>query len=230
MRKLKLLIILLLSSISISAVEAIRPSKAILESNVGEMEVQMNLLDDGSWKLTSLLDGGSIVKREESEVFELIDNQIKPINYRFNQRILFRKYIASADFDWTDKTVSYVENKDRGTLGLDENILGPSSASLQLRLDFRKLTEKNIPNEITYKVYWKGTIKERTYDVNKDKEFVETPLGIFEAYKVSRKFSKDSNRSQIFWLAPGLDFSVIKIYDKNDREVEIKIKEFEELG
>ena len=230
MRKLKLLIILLLSSISISAVEAIRPSKAILESNVGEMEVQMNLLDDGSWKLTSLLDGGSIVKREESEVFELIDNQIKPINYRFNQRILFRKYIASADFDWTNKTVSYVENKDSGTLGLDENILGPSSASLQLRLDFRKLTEENIPNEITYKVYWKGTIKERTYDVNKDKEFVETPLGIFEAYKVSRKFSKDSNRSQIFWLAPGLDFSVIKIYDKNDREVEIKIKEFEELG
>ena len=230
MRKLKLLIILLLSSISISAVEAIRPSKAILESNVGEMEVQMNLLDDGSWKLTSLLDGGSIVKREESEVFELIDNQIKPINYRFNQRILFRKYIASADFDWTDKTVSYVENKDSGTLGLDENILGPSSASLQLRLDFRKLTEENIPNEITYKVYWKGTIKERTYDVKKDKESVETPLGIFEAYKVSRKFSKDSNRSQIFWLAPGLDFSVIKIYDKNDREVEIKIKEFEELG
>ena len=230
MRKLKLLIILLLSSISISAVEAIRPSKAILESNVGEMEVQMNLLDDGSWKLTSLLDGGSIVKREESEVFELIDNQIKPINYRFNQRILFRKYIASADFDWTDKIVSYVENKDRGTLGLDENILGPSSASLQLRLDFRKLTEKNIPNEITYKVYWKGTIKERTYDVSKDKESVETPLGTFEAYKVSRKFSEDSNRSQIFWLAPGLDFSVIKIYDKNDREVEIKIKEFKELG
>ena len=230
MRKLKLLIILLLSSISISAVEAIRPSKAILESNVGEMEVQMSLLDDGSWKLTSLLDGGSIVKREESEVFELIDNQIKPINYRFNQRILFRKYIASADFDWTDKTVSYVENKDRGTLGLDENILGPSSASLQLRLDFRKLTEKNIPNEITYKVYWKGTIKERTYDVSKDKESVETPLGTFEAYKVSRKFSEDSNRSQIFWLAPGLDFSVIKIYDKNDREVEIKIKEFKELG
>ena len=230
MRKLKLLIILLLSSISISAVEAIRPSKAILESNVGEMEVQMNLLDDGSWKLTSLLDGGSIVKREESEVFELIDNQIKPINYRFNQRILFRKYIASADFDWTDKTVSYVENKDRGTLGLDKNILGPSSASLQLRLDFRKLTEKNIPNEITYKVYWKGTIKERTYDVSKDKESVETPLGTFEAYKVSRKFSEDSNRSQIFWLAPGLDFSVIKIYDKNDREVEIKIKEFKELG
>ena len=62
------------------------------------------------------------------------------------------------------------------------------------------------------------------------KESVETPLGTFEAYKVSRKFSETSDRSQIFWLAPSLDFSVIKIYDKNDREIEIKIKEFEEIS
>ena len=47
-------------------------------------------LDNGSWKLTSLLDGGSIVRREESEVFELIDNQIKPLSYKYNQRILSR--------------------------------------------------------------------------------------------------------------------------------------------
>ena len=60
----------------------------------------MKLLDNGLWKLTSLLDGGSIVRREESEIFELIENKIKPLNYSFNQRILFRKYKASADFDW----------------------------------------------------------------------------------------------------------------------------------
>ena len=62
------------------------------------------------------------------------------------------------------------------------------------------------------------------------KESIETPLGTYEAYKVSRKFEEESTRSQIFWLAPDLDFSVIKIYDKNDREVEIKIKNFEEIG
>ena len=50
------------------------------------------------------------------------------------------------------------------------------------------------------------------------------------AYKVSRKFDEGSDRSQILWLAPELDYSVIKIYDKNDREVEIKIKKFEEVG
>ena len=214
---------------SLDAANEIKPSRATLESNVGEMQVEMTKLDDGSWKLTSLLDGGSIVRREESEVFELINNQIKPINYRYNQRILFRRYKASADFNWDDNKVSFIEDKDKGIIELLDNVLGPSSASLQLRLDFREFGEENIPDEISYDVYWKGTIKNRTYNVNKQKESIETPFGIYEAFKVSRKFEEESDRSQIFWLAPELDYSVIKIYDKNDREVEIKIKNFEEL-
>ena len=225
-----LILALILCNGFLIAAETIKPSKATLESNVGEMEVEMQLLDDGSWKLTSLLDGGSIVRREESEVFQLIDNQIHPINYRFNQRILFRKYKASADFDWENKEVVYVENKDSGRLELTSNILGPSSASLQLRLDFREFNEGEIPNDISYTVYWKGTIKNRIYDISDKKESIETPLGTYEAYKVSRRFEEGSTRSQIFWLAPDLDFSVIKIYDMNDREVEIKIKNFEEIG
>ena len=214
----------------LTAAEEIKPSRATLESNVGEMQVEMIKLDNGSWKLTSLLDGGSIVRREESEVFELIDNQIKPLNYKYNQRILFRRYKASAEFDWNKDEVSFIENKDQGIIALQDNVLGPSSASLQLRLDFREFGEENIPDEISYIVYWKGAIKNRVYSVKKDKEPVETSFGTYEAYKVSRKFNDESDRSQVFWLAPDLDYSVIKIYDKNDREVEIKIKDFQEIG
>jgi len=78
-------------------------------------------------------------------------------------------------------------------------------------------------------VYWKGSIKNRTYTVKKIKETIETDLGSFEAYRVSRNFEEGSDRKQIFWLAPDLDYSVIKIVDKNDRESEIKIKTFEEI-
>ena len=227
---LKLLLPFVLFSGHLAATDDIKPSRAILESNVGEMEVEMRLMDDGSWKLTSLLDGGSIVKREESETFELINNQIKPLTYRFNQRILFRRYKASADFDWDKSEVTYTEDKDNGIVGLSQDVLGPSSASLQLRLDFRRMAEQEIPEEITYDVYWKGTVKTRKYSVDLTKELIETPMGSYEAYKVSRKFDEGSERSQIFWLAPELDYSVIKIYDKNDREIEIKIKNFEELS
>ena len=76
---LKISLFLILSSDLIASPSAIKPSKAILESNVGEMEVEMKLLDNGLWKLTSLLDGGSIVRSEESEIFELIENKIKPL-------------------------------------------------------------------------------------------------------------------------------------------------------
>ena len=226
-----ILISLVLSIFSyLKAADEIQPSRATLESNVGEMQVEMIKLDNGHWMLNSLLDGGSIVKREESEIFELIDNQIKPINYDFNQRILFRRYKASADFNWDKKEVEFIENKDKGILTLSENVLGPSSASLQLRLDFRQFDMDKIPDSISYVVYWKGTIKNRTYDVQKEKESIETPFGTYDAFKVSRQFEEGSERSQIFWLAPDLDFSVIKIYDKNDREVEIKIKNFEEIS
>ena len=86
---LKISLFLILSSDLIASPSAIKPSKATLESNVGEMEVEMKLLDNGLWKLTSLLDGGSIVRREESEIFELIENKIKPLNYSFNQKLKF---------------------------------------------------------------------------------------------------------------------------------------------
>ena len=226
-----ILISLVLSIFSyLKAADEIKPSRAILESNVGEMQVEMIKLDNGHWKLNSLLDGGSIVKREESEIFELVENQIKPIKYDFNQRILFRRYKASADFNWDKNEVKFIENKDKGILTLSENVVGPSSASLQLRLDFRQFDMDKIPDSISYVVYWKGTIKNRTYDVQKEKESIETPFGTYDAFKVSRQFEEGSERSQIFWLAPDLDFSVIKIYDKNDREVEIKIKNFEEIS
>ena len=226
-----ILISLVLSIFSyLKAADEIKPSRATLESNVGEMQVEMIKLDNGHWKLNSLLDGGSIVKREESEIFELVENQIKPIKYDFNQRILFRRYKASADFNWDKNEVKFIENKDKGILTLSENVVGPSSASLQLRLDFRQFDMDKIPDSISYVVYWKGTIKNRTYEVQKEKESIETPFGTYDAFKVSRQFEKGSERSQIFWLAPDLDFSVIKIYDKNDREVEIKIKNFEEIS
>ncbi len=226
-----ILISLVLSFFSyLKAADEIKPSRAILESNVGEMQVEMIKLDNGHWRLNSLLDGGSIVKREESEIFELVENQIKPIKYDFNQRILFRRYKASADFNWDKNEVKFIENKDKGILTLSENVVGPSSASLQLRLDFRQFDMDKIPDSISYVVYWKGTIKNRTYEVQKEKESIETPFGTYDAFKVSRQFEKGSERSQVFWLAPDLDFSVIKIYDKNDREVEIKIKNFEEIS
>ena len=209
----------------------IKQSIATLESNVGDMEVEMIQLEDGKWKLRSYLDGGRIVKREEVEYFYLENNFIQPIEYDFSMKvILMRKYNASAFFNWDENKVSYIEKKERGTVALEEKVLGPSSAQLQLRLDFRNLNLENIPKNLKYKVFWKGKIKERIFDIQKNPERIETSMGDFLTYKVSRRYEEGENKSQIFWLAPDLDFSVIKIFnDDGRRPITIEMKSFKEI-
>ena len=211
--------------------DQIKQSIATLESNVGGMEVEMIQLEDGKWKLRSYLDGGRIVKREEVEYFYLENNFIQPIEYDFSMKvILMRKYNASAFFNWDENKVSYIEKKERGTVALEEKVLGPSSAQLQLRLDFRNLNLENIPKNLKYKVFWKGKIKERIFDIQKNPERIETSMGDFLTYKVSRRYEEGENKSQIFWLAPDLDFSVIKIYnDDGRRPITIEMKSFKEI-
>ncbi len=55
-------------------------------------------------------------------------------------------------------------------------------------------------------------------------------MGDFLTYKVSRRYEEGENKSQIFWLAPDLDFSVIKIFnDDGRRPITIEMKSFKEI-
>ena len=229
--RINILILSFLASFNLLASNEIKPSRATLELDLGpEMEVEMLKLDDETWKLVSTVDYGAIFQRNEEEIFKLQGNQIEPISYNFRQRSFFKREKNNADFNWEDGEVNYSLGKKKGKISFTGNVLGPSSASLQLRLDFREFGEGNIPTEISYQVYWKGTIKKRTYTIGETKEKIETVSGVYEAYRVTREFEEGSERLQIFWLAPQLDYSVIKIVDKNDRESEIKLKTFEEMS
>ena len=72
--------------------DQIKQSIATLESNVGDMEVEMIQLKDGKWKLRSYLDGGRIVKREEVEYFYLENNFIQPIEYDFSMKVILMSF------------------------------------------------------------------------------------------------------------------------------------------
>ena len=231
-KKVLILILILNSSIFSASTDPIQQSFATLESNVGEMKVEMIFLDDGKWKLRSFLDGGRIVEREEIEYFHLDNELVRPIEYDFYQKIIFmKKHTASATFNWDDYEVSYIEKKEVGSIPLEENVLGPSSAQLQLRLDFRKFDLNNIPKSLQYKVYWRGSIKERIFDIEDSPEMIKTSMGDYLTYKVSRRYKEGEEKSQVFWLAPDLDFSVIKIFnDDGRRPVTFKMKSFKEIN
>ena len=230
MNKIILAIIFVLISIQASASNnPIKQSIAILESKYGDMSVEMIKLQENKWKLSSELVGTGI-KREETEYLYLEDNFIRPIEYKFSQRILFRREKNSAYFNWDDYLVNYTKKGKSGSVQLEDMVLGPSSAQLQLRLDFRKLDLSNLPKFLKYKVYWKGAVKERFFDIQEKPEVINTKMGSYLSYKVSRRYDSGQSKSQIFWLAPDLDFSVIQIFnDDGKRATEIKIKSLKDI-
>ena len=136
----------------------------------------------------------------------------------------------SANFNWDDYAINYTNKGKSGSVQLEDMVLGPSSAQLQLRLDFMKLDLNDIPKLLKYKVYWKGSVKERIFDIQEEPEKIKTAMGVYLSYKVSRRYESGESKSQIFWLAPDLDFSVIQIFnDDGKRETEIKIKSLKDI-
>ena len=57
----------------------------------------------------------------------------------------------------------------------------------------------------------------------------KTQMGEFLSYKVERVFPKGSQRAQEFWLAPELDFAIIRILDINGRKTSFEVQSFKIL-
>jgi hypothetical protein len=206
----------------------LKGSIAILTSIVGDMEVSMTKDKKGDWVLKSHLDGGRIVQRKEEEVFRMEQNQIKPLSYSFYQNIFFKKARSSAVFDWDNKNVIYKEGGEDNSVALTGQTLGPSTSQLQLRFDFKKLDLENLPEEMVYDVFSRGQVKTRTYKIL-GTENIKTQMGEFLSYKVERVFPKESQRAQEFWLAPELDFAIIRILDINGRKTSFEVQSFKIL-
>jgi len=204
----------------------LKPSLATLSMKGGDMEVWLKKKENNIWEMGSFVDGGRVFEREEVSVFEINQNSLVPLDHKIRMKILFKKIKASAHFDWANRQLHYKEGKNKGSIKLVDGTLGPATAQLQMRLDLRSLDINLLPEKIKYYVYFRGEIKERTY-LLKGFEEVETPFGIYNTLKVEREFLPDEKREQIYWFAPDLDFSIVRILNNDGRESDLILKSLE---
>ena len=209
----------------------LRPSKATLTMNLGDMEVWLEKKENNIWEMGSKVDGGRLFQREEISAFELNQNSLIPLDHKRSMKILFRGTAKSfVHFDWENLTLDYQEGKNKGSITLIDGTLGPATAQLKMRLDIRSMDINALPESIKYFVYFRGEIKERTY-LLKGFEDTETPLGKFNTLKVEREFLPEEDREQIYWFAPELDFSIVRILDTNNgRTSDLSLKSLEFFG
>jgi hypothetical protein len=204
----------------------LRPSKATLTMKGGDMEVWLEKKVNNTWEMSSIVDGGRVFQRKEVSIFELKEDSIIPLDYKMSLKILFKKIKASARFDWENLALDYEQGKNKGSLKLIDGTLGPATAQLKMRLDLKLLNINALPKKMKYFVYYRGEIKERIYLLH-GFEDVETPFGKFNALKVVREFSPEEDREQIYWFAPDLDFSIVRILNIDRRKDDLLLKSLE---
>tara|TARA_B100000029_G_scaffold124625_1_gene118098 strand:- start:42 stop:737 length:696 start_codon:yes stop_codon:yes gene_type:complete len=221
-----ILLIFFTFQVSAEKLEALKPSKATLTMKAGDMEVWLEKKDNNIWEMGSSVDGGRVFQRNEISIFELKDNNVIPLSHKISMKILFKKINANALFNWESLTLDYKEGKEKGSLKLNDGTLGPATAQLKMRLDLRKMNINSLPEKIKYLVYFRGEIKERTY-LLKGFEKTKTPFGTFNTLKVEREFLPEEKREQIYWFAPDLDFSIVRIFNKDGRESDLLLKSLE---
>lgn len=149
--------------------------------------------------------------------------EIQPLRYNFKRKIFGKKRTAQLDFNWQTQQVTNNVNEKPWKMAIAPGVLDKLSVQLQLRLDV-KAGKKTLE----YQVADGGRMKTYRFAIA-GKESITTPAGTFDAIKVARDRGENSGRKTWIWLAPELDYLIVKIHqiEKSDKEYKLVLKTVE---
>lgn len=171
----------------------------------GEAVRELHQTEDGHWHFSSeaaaMMAGISEVTRFSYQPSEAI----KPLSYRYHRKVLGKSRKASVDFDWGNQSVTTVVKDKPWKMQIPVGTQDKLSYQLQMRLDL--LAGKT---EMSYAVADGGKLKEYRFRVTGEEQ-VETPYGRYSAVRVIRDRGKDADRETLIWLAPQLNYLIIRL-------------------
>ena len=192
---------------SVKLLQADGTLRAKLENNNGIYTYTLKTEPTGFWKLIA---NGSI---NESSEFEIIDGEIRSINYRLNDTIRRNPRESVVDFDWSKKTIQGFY-KDRV---IDFNLEKRTLTRILLQIEIMHQKQRNNLKD-SYLIIDKDEIKEIDITSTNSGKKISVPFGSYEVVEVSHR-SKNSNRINTFWLAPDLDFIPVKLEQTEGNKV-----------
>ena len=192
---------------SVKLMQADGTLRAKLKNNNGTYSYTLKTEPTGFWKLIA---NGSI---NESSEFEIINDEIRSINYRLNDTIRRNARESEVDFDWSKKVIKGFY-KDRV---IDFNIEKRILTRILLQIEIMHQKQRNNLKD-TYLIIDKDEIKEINITSTNSGKKISVPFGSYDVIEVSHR-SKNSNRINTFWLAPELDFIPVKLEQTEGNKV-----------
>lgn len=152
-----------------------------------------------------------LLASEQHASFEMESCDVTPVSYvASNKRPFKGETTQTLEFDWQEKKAEYRSDGEQKSFDLNEHLYDPVSLFFEARCE---LMAGN--NEFSYPLIRNGRKTTHTYKVVRT-ETVETGQGPVEALVVERQRSS-SKRHTRFYVAPALDYLLVKIEHQEGR-------------
>ena len=155
------------------------------------------------------------------------DSGWTPLDYNYTQSVLGRTKGRNFRFNWNKQTLVWLHEPERAELEIPPDTLDP----LGFRLQLAHLLKNGQPLPPSMTMLDGNDIKVRSVQAQ-GLETLEIPFGTIEAQKfVLIDDNPDPNRSFVFWLAPSLDYQLVKL-EKRDKKrlLALTLKSFNKAG
>lgn len=193
---------------STTTMELLKPYKAVYESKIKGIDIlferQLSFKDNGNLQLR--VQGKKFIFQfSEESNFSLDERTIIPISYKsmFAGGVTRRKEI---EFDISAREINSLSKKTWFKLPYEDGVVDRLSAQEQLRLLL--IANKDVPKRISFRVADGSRIKDYKF-LFAGEEMLQANIGDIKTIRFTREF-KDPSRLDTVWLAPDLDFLMIK--------------------
>ncbi len=171
----------------------------------GEAVRELKALPNGQW-LLSMQANAMMANIEESSRFEILQQQLRPIEYRYYRKTFTKSKQSKQLFNWSDGTATHTAKGPSTTLLLDNKTHDNVSYQIQLWQDLKAGL-----SEMRYSLADGDHLKALEFD-RIGEERINTPAGSFETLKVVRDRGEHSTRKTTLWFAKNLDHVLVKLH------------------
>lgn len=167
-------------------------------------------LDDGTYEMRFFARSWFASIDETSKLrIDEENNQIIPLHYKYQRRVMGRDRDAELTFDWDKKTVTNNVQNTTWKMDIAQRVQDKLSYQLQLQQDLM-----NDRETLVYQIADGGRLKEYGFEIVGE-EMLETPLGKVNTVKVKRSREND-DRVTYAWLAKDWDYLLVRLQQQED--------------
>lgn len=176
--------------------------------NVGSATRQLSQ-QGNKWVYKFSAKAGVMASATETSQFTFNNNQVQPLSFSRNTKILVHNRSLSINFNPTSKTINTKKDDKARSFAWRSDALDELNVEIQVREDLKRNAMKS-----QYFITDAKEVEGRRF-VKQGSEKIKTSAGTYDTVKVVIQHGR-SDRNTVFWLAPSLDYLPVKVTHKDE--------------